>query len=380
MALRTRAAMAYASIQGHRSMVFDDVRNRAYYRALQALITPESVVLDLGAGLGILGLMAARLGARKVYLVEPSPVLNVAKMLVAGNEFGDRVECLPGRIEKVALPEQVDIIISVFTGNFLLLEDLLPSLFYARDHYLKPSGHLVPSAGVMKAAPVFLPRFHRSQIQKWSQPYFDLSMEQGRSYAANSLYFNRRTFGKPHYLAKPQELKTLDFQLDNDTNCNAKIEFRADRSGLCHALAGWFKMKLGDEWLSTAPHDPKVHWSSVLLPCDPPIPLAVGDRLKLALSRPPKGSWTWKLDGPGGRQIKSTFNGSMLSAKARARASVLEADHKPQLSARKTVMVAILALFDGKRSIDDIVEEVLALPQCSLARPQLLRLVRSLAQ
>ncbi len=57
--------MTYNTIQGHQGMFFDQIRNDAYFKALQAVITPETVVLDLGAGLGIHGLLAAKLGAKK---------------------------------------------------------------------------------------------------------------------------------------------------------------------------------------------------------------------------------------------------------------------------------------------------------------------------
>src|SRR3954454_2492869 len=60
--------MTYVSVASHRSMALDRVRNDAYADALRAVVTPSSVVLDLGAGTGVHGLMAARMGARRVYL------------------------------------------------------------------------------------------------------------------------------------------------------------------------------------------------------------------------------------------------------------------------------------------------------------------------
>src|SRR5437868_14319233 len=70
-------ATSYSSIYTHRAMVFDDVRNRLYANALRNAIGPHSVVLDLGAGLGTHGLIAATAGARRVYCVEPQPVIRI---------------------------------------------------------------------------------------------------------------------------------------------------------------------------------------------------------------------------------------------------------------------------------------------------------------
>ena len=107
--------MSYADFSGQRSMAFDRTRNAAYAAAIRKHVTPESVVLDLGAGLGVLGLIAAAAGARKVYLVEPESVIHGAREVAARNGFGDRVVAIQGRIEDVELPEKVDIITSVFT-------------------------------------------------------------------------------------------------------------------------------------------------------------------------------------------------------------------------------------------------------------------------
>ena len=46
----------------------------AHLNALAEVVGPDTVVIDLGAGTGVLGLIAARLGAKRVYLVEPADV------------------------------------------------------------------------------------------------------------------------------------------------------------------------------------------------------------------------------------------------------------------------------------------------------------------
>jgi protein arginine N-methyltransferase 1 len=52
-------------IEYHRTLISDQVRNEAFFAALRAAIVPgKSVVADIGAGTGLLGLMASKLGAK----------------------------------------------------------------------------------------------------------------------------------------------------------------------------------------------------------------------------------------------------------------------------------------------------------------------------
>jgi len=179
--------MSYADVIGHRSMAFDETRNRAYEAAIQRVVTRDSVVLDLGAGLGIHGLMAARAGARRVFLIEPESVVHSALDVARRNGFGDRIEAFQGRLEDVTLPEKVDVIISVFTGNLLYSEDLLPSLYLARDRWLKPGGHLIPDRAELMLAPVAAGKLHAEEIQVWSEPHRGYDYSSLRGYAGNSM-------------------------------------------------------------------------------------------------------------------------------------------------------------------------------------------------
>ena len=51
----------------------DRHRNTAYRQALQALVTPDTLVVEAGAGSGLFATLAARAGARHVYACEHAP-------------------------------------------------------------------------------------------------------------------------------------------------------------------------------------------------------------------------------------------------------------------------------------------------------------------
>jgi SAM-dependent methyltransferase len=290
-------------------MVFDAVRNRAYRDALRGLVHPSSVVLDLGAGVGLHGLLAAAMGARRVYLVDPSPVLEIAREIARRNQTATEVIALRGRIEDVVLPERVDVIVSVFTGNFLLGEDLLPSLFLARDRFLRPDGVLLPDLAVMEAAPVSDAAYHARHIACWSSPVEGLDLSAARHHAANLVHYPERGESTT-LLAPPADLQRIDLRAAERADCRAQVCFEIERSGTCHGILGWFRIRLGGAWLSTSPGEPDTHWSRALLPLDPPLELEIGDRLTFGLTRPQSGDWTWTVETGGNRQRHSTFWGT----------------------------------------------------------------------
>src|ERR1044072_84243 len=57
----------------HFEMLNDEKRNVAFEQALSRAITPETIVLDIGSGTGLLAMMAARAGARETITCEMVP-------------------------------------------------------------------------------------------------------------------------------------------------------------------------------------------------------------------------------------------------------------------------------------------------------------------
>ena len=349
--------MSYASVSGHRSMALDATRNQLYREALRQAVRPDSVVLDLGAGTGVHGLIAARLGAKRVYLVEPEDILAVAEEIVAANGLQETVRCLRGRLEDIQLPEPVDIIVSAVTGNFLVTEDLLPTLFHARDTALKPGGLLIPGAATMEATPVSAATIHAREIAGWSASTEGIDLSAARAYAANSVFYRLEELGDVEYLAEPRVLQKFDFSRDNDTSVHIDADYEITRSGVCHGWVGWFSMKLGDRWVSTSPRDEPLHWSPAFLPLDPPVAFEQGEQVSFTLDRAPFGDWTWRVRSATADQRHSTLLSAPMDAATLKKAVV---DYAPSLNVDGRALAQVLGQCDGSASAMTIAQSLCA--------------------
>lgn len=72
-------------------MLQDTVRTNAYMEAIMnaSSLFKDKVIMDVGAGTGILSLFCAKAGAKKVYAVEASNLAKVISEVAAKNEFAD---------------------------------------------------------------------------------------------------------------------------------------------------------------------------------------------------------------------------------------------------------------------------------------------------
>src|SRR5215470_5214236 len=100
------------SIAGYGKMISDEVRMRAYSAALERRVSADSVVVDIGAGTGILSLLACRYGARRVYAIEPSSAVFLAQQAVHANGYAGRIECIQALSTETSIPGKADLVVS----------------------------------------------------------------------------------------------------------------------------------------------------------------------------------------------------------------------------------------------------------------------------
>uniref|UniRef100_M1AFL7 Protein arginine n-methyltransferase 1 n=1 Tax=Solanum tuberosum TaxID=4113 RepID=M1AFL7_SOLTU len=138
---------SYSHFGIHEEMLKDVVRTKTYQNVIykNSFLIKDKVVLDVGAGTGILSLFCAKVGAKHVYAIECSSMADMAQEIVKLNGFSDVITVIKGKVEEIDLPvPKVDIIISEWMGYFLLYENMLDTVLYARDKWLVKDGLVLP--------------------------------------------------------------------------------------------------------------------------------------------------------------------------------------------------------------------------------------------
>lgn len=261
--------LPYETLDVHRWMLRDWPRMQAFEAALREQVQPGSVVLDVGAGSGVLSLMAAKAGAARVYAVERTPVARQARRLVQRNGLDHVIQVIEADIQQVHLPEQVDLIVSEWLGTIGVDENLLYPVLLARDRWLKPDGIMVPSVVRAWAAPAHLAT--RCDIDYLRANPTGLDLSELSEPSMHDLLC-RRYQVRDHDLASPaQVMWTTDTRVDDLasalTPAQADLDFAITQDTTANALVAWFEAQLSPSvTLSNAPEAPETHWGQLTLP------------------------------------------------------------------------------------------------------------------
>jgi protein arginine N-methyltransferase 1 len=271
------------SIEFHRRMLADGIRNEAFRAALTQLIRPgESTVADIGAGTGILAFLARQLGAREVWLYDSGEVLALAEAIAVRNGI-DELRFVPARSLDVADPPQVDVVVAEVLGNFAYEEGVLETLRDAR-RFLAPGGILVPRSLVQWAAPVVADRFDRD-LSTWRNVGFGLDWSDAERITRNNMYVYPIEPADLLESAPPVVWDTLAFADDIHSRRGGKATWTLAADATIFGFAIWWECTLvPGVVLSTSPHAPRTHWDQIYLPLLEPLQARAGDEIALEIA------------------------------------------------------------------------------------------------
>lgn len=301
------------SLHFYGQMIADEQRMEAYAAALRATVRPDSVVMDLGCGAGVFAVLACKLGARRVYAVEPENVIGLAREIAADNDCA--VEFFDKLSTEITLPEPATIIISDLRGVLPWFEQHIPSIIDARTRLLARGGVLIPVRDMLWATLVEAPVQYAELVTPWQKNKFGLDLSAGTRLITNNW---RKTHIEPEqFLAQPVCWTTIDYYEVESPDIHAQVSWQAGRNGTAHGVAVWFDSELVDGIrLSNHPAAPKMIYGVGLFPFAEPVEVKEGERIELRLAADLVQDgyvWRWETDFPKASFKQSTFYGVPLS-------------------------------------------------------------------
>ena len=234
----------------HIPMMNDDPRNQAYKDALVTTINEDTQVLEIGAGSGLLAMLAAQSGTKKrITTCEMTPVIaSVAKEIIELNGFDNSVKVIAKASKDISigedLTEKADLIVSEVISNEFLGEGVLDTVEDAKKRLLVPGGRMIPESGS-----IMINLVGGEAIGK-------------KLYIGEVLGFNLEPFNKikPRKISIDQQMNSVelltndaiafqfDFQEKDEFPREVRtLELKVQKTGKCFGIIQWVSLRLVDE-------------------------------------------------------------------------------------------------------------------------------------
>ncbi|XP_028666933.2 protein arginine N-methyltransferase 6 [Erpetoichthys calabaricus] len=275
---------SYSDVTIHEEMLADKVRTNSYrlgilrnYKSIRG-----KVVLDVGAGTGVLSVFCVQAGAKRVYAVEASSIAEQAKKIVKLNKMEDAITVVHGTVETIELPESVDVIVSEWMGYALMHESMLHSVLFARDKWLKPGGLILPSLAELYIAPIN-EAVAEDRLNFWYtvKEQYDVDMTCMFDFARKCIMNNEivvNSVSVEDVLSHPAKFAELDLYkatTEQVKRVSGAFSFECFGSSSVNAFCLWFSVTFQGEdkplVLSTSPFKQETHWKQSILYLDEPV-------------------------------------------------------------------------------------------------------------
>ncbi|XP_047047393.1 probable protein arginine N-methyltransferase 1 isoform X2 [Lolium rigidum] len=276
---------SYSHFGIHEEMLKDVVRTRSYQNVITQnnFLFKDKIVLDVGAGTGILSLFCAKAGAKHVYAIECSQMADMAKEIVKTNGFSEVITVIKGKVEEIELPvPKVDVIISEWMGYFLLFENMLDTVLFARDKWLADDGVVLPDKASLHLTAIEDAEYKEDKIEFWNNVYgFDMSCIKKQAMMEPLV----DTVDANQIVTNCQLLKTMDISKMSSGDASFTVPFKlvAERNDFIHALVAYFNVSFTKchklMGFSTGPRSKSTHWKQTVLYLEDVVTICEGETL-----------------------------------------------------------------------------------------------------
>jgi SAM-dependent methyltransferase len=346
------------SLSEHLGYVGDSKRTERYVSAIRSLIGPESIVLDLGCGSGILGFFCLKAGAAHVFAIDSTAMIDVARDTFARAGMSNRVSFIRELSVRAHLSKPVDIIICDQVGYFGFDYGIVHTLQDARRRFLKPTGRLIPARIRLHLAAIESESCYKD-VDGWQAEGVPIEFRWLRARAVNAKYAVE--LPETELLGAPVVLGDIDLHADNPDFLSWTATLSIARDGVMHGLVGWFEAELADGvWMTNSPlSDQAIRRPQAFLPIDEAVAVKTGDSINAkVMTRPADNLIAWVVEFPasGKRYSHSTWQQMPLSRDDLTRS---RPDRVPRVSRYGKARSIVLRYCDGRRTAGEIEATVL---------------------
>jgi SAM-dependent methyltransferase len=353
--------MAVYKVDDYARMAADWNRTEPYLAALRETVKPGSVVLEIGTGIGLFAIAAARLGARRVYAVEMNDAVLLGEDLARAAGVHDRITFHHGSVLDLPVPEPVDVVFFDLRGASPLFGDAFITAKKSIERWLRPGGVFFPTRDTLYAAVVRAPFVHEKieRLSHATEP-FGVPSELMRNNLVNTLTSDSPAVPvtADDVLSEPFAWAKLSYGEAPPARVAATQTLRIVKGGVGNGIALWFRAELtATTGYDSAPGMPGVY-ARVILPFERQLSLAEGETVNLTLTAFSNGAeWGWDtahLDANGkerSRMRQSTFLSRPFSRAAQRLAAPGSA---PTLSRQGKRIAAFLNAMDGSHTLETI--------------------------
>ncbi len=345
-------------LEEHLGYVSDAVRLARYQAAIAKAVAKGSSVADLGSGSGVLGLLCLQAGAGRLFSVDDSDMLEVARESMTRSGYANCSSFIRGKSSQIELPEPVDVVICDHVGYFGFDYGVIEFFADARKRFLKQGGTLIPSRIRLNVAAVGAQRCDEL-ANGWCAEGIPNEFHWLRKHAVNTKHAVNLERGD--VLAAPAALGDINLYADNPEFFSWTGEICIERDGLMHGLAGWFECELAEGvWMTNSPlAEEPIRRPQAFLPIDEAVKVQAGDTVRATvMARPADHLIAWVVEFPasGRRFAHSTWQGQILTPEQLMQRNP---EHVPQLGCKGQATATVLSYCDGTRTVAEIEHAVL---------------------